>query len=139
MALTTVPALAYADMTKPFILDPDSLAYRISAVLQQYAENHDEKQRLHPIAYEFKKLTPTEQCCSSQKRELLATKYVLNHWRHLLKGSEITIRTNHEALKVYRTKRPITKRLARFMDEVECYDLTIVYHVRKIKTLPICT
>ncbi|HTS08815.1 MAG TPA: reverse transcriptase domain-containing protein [Candidatus Eisenbacteria bacterium] len=135
-ALTTAPVLAHADMAKPFILDPDSSAYRIGAVLQQYAEDLDGKQRLHPIAYESKKLTPTEQRYSSQERELLAAKYALNHWRHLLEGSEITIRTDHESLKVYRTKRPMTKRLARFMDEVEHYDPTIVYRPGKLQVVP---
>jgi len=79
-ALTTAPVLAHADMAKPFILDPDSSVYRIGAVLQQYAEDRDGKQRLQPIAYESKKLTPTEQRYSSQERELLAAKYALNHW-----------------------------------------------------------
>ena len=122
-------------MAKPFILDPDSSAYRIGAVLQQYvwgkelsvevvnslhvvfrqtqifkysptrigtthAEDSDGKQRLHQITYESEKLTPTEQHYLSQKCELLAAKYALNHWRHLLEGSEITIRTDHESLKV---------------------------------------
>ena len=53
-ALTTAPVLAHVDMAKPFILDPDSSAYRIGAVLQQYAEDRNGKQRLHPIAYESK-------------------------------------------------------------------------------------
>jgi len=130
------PVLAHVDMAKPFILDPDSSAYRIGPVLQQYAEDRDGKQRLHPIAFESKKLTPTEQRYSSQERELLAAKYTLNHWRHLLEGSEITIRTDHESLKVYRTKRSMTKRLARFMDEVEHYDPTIVYRPGKLQVVP---
>ena len=111
-ALTTEPILQHPDMEKPFILDPDSSQYRIGAVLQQYFQDPDRKKRLYPLGYEFNKLTLTEQCYSSQERELLATKYALNHWRHILEGSEIIIRTDHESLKVYRMKRPMMKRLA---------------------------
>ena len=135
-ALTSSPVLIHPDMTKPFILDPDASQFRIGAVLQQYSTDPDGKQRLHPVAYESKKLTPTEQRYSSQERELLAAKHSLNHWRHLLDGSQVTIRTDHESLKVYRTKRPMTRRLARFMDEIEHYDPTIIYRPGKLQVVP---
>ena len=60
MVLTTGPILAHVDMTKPFILDLDASAYRIGAVLQQYAGDHDRNQRLYSITYESKKLIPME-------------------------------------------------------------------------------
>jgi transposase InsO family protein len=135
-AITTSPVLIHVDMSKPFVLDPDSSQFRIGAVLQQYSEDPDGKQRLHPVAFESKKLTPTEQRYSSQERELLAAKHALNHWHHLLDGSETVIRTDHESLKVYRTKRPMTKRLARFMGEIEHYDPTIVYRPGKLQVVP---
>ena len=69
-------------MSKPFILDPDSSQYVIGAVLQQEFLDPDDKYRLHPIAYESKKLTETEQHYSSQEREILAVKHALNHFRH---------------------------------------------------------
>jgi len=81
-------------------------------------------------------LTLTEQRYASQERELLPAKYTLNRWHHLLEGSEITIRTDHESLKVYRTKSPMTKCLVRFMDEVEHYDPTIVYRPSKLQVVP---
>jgi RNase H-like domain found in reverse transcriptase/Reverse transcriptase (RNA-dependent DNA polymerase) len=64
-ALTTSPVLKHVDMSKSFILDPDASQFRIGAVLQQYFEDPDGKQRLHPVAFESKKLTPTEQRYSS--------------------------------------------------------------------------
>jgi RNase H-like domain found in reverse transcriptase len=100
-------------MSKPFILDPDASQFRIGTILQQYFEDPYGKQRLHPVAYESKKLTPTEQRYSSQERELLAAKHALNHWRHLLDGSEMVIHMDHESLKVYRTKRPMTKKIGK--------------------------
>jgi RNase H-like domain found in reverse transcriptase len=123
-------------MAKLFVLDPDASQFRIGAVLQQYFVDPDGKQCLHRVAYESKKLTPTEQRYSSQEHELLAAKHALNHWHHLLDGSETVIRTDHESRKVYRTKRPMTKRLARFMDEIEHYDPTIVYRPGKLQVVP---
>ena len=58
-------SLKHPDMSKPFILDRDSSQYVISAVLQQEFLNADGKYRLHPIAYESKKLMETEQHYSS--------------------------------------------------------------------------
>jgi RNase H-like domain found in reverse transcriptase/Reverse transcriptase (RNA-dependent DNA polymerase) len=78
-AITTSPVLKRVDMSKPFVLDPDASQFRIGAVLQQYFEDSDGKQRLHPVAFESKKLTLTEQRYSSQERELLAAKCALNH------------------------------------------------------------
>ena len=50
---------------------------------------------LHPIEFESKKLTEMESRYSAQERELLAAKYALDHWCHIIEGSEILIRTDH--------------------------------------------
>ena len=134
--LTTEPVLRHAKINEPFVIDPDSSQYCIGAVLQQYFTDHDGKSRLHPIAYESKKLTETEQRYSSQERELLAAKYALDHWRHIIEGSEIQIRTDHESLRVYRTKKPMTKRLARFMGDIEHYNPLFVYRSGSLQVVP---
>jgi hypothetical protein len=63
-------------------------------------------------------------------------KYALNHWRHIIEGSEIHIRTDHESLRVYRTKRPMTKRLGKFMNEIEHYDPRIEYRPGRLQVVP---
>ena len=70
-ALTSEPVLRHPRMGKPFILDPDSSAYCIGAVLQQLFRDPDGQMRLHPIAYESKKLTETEQCYSRKNESCL--------------------------------------------------------------------
>jgi len=62
--------------------------------------------------------------------------HLTSGWRYLLEGSEITIGTDHELPKVFRTKRPMMQCLARFMDEVEHYDPTIVYRPGKLQAVP---
>jgi hypothetical protein len=61
LAITMEPVLRHPQIGKPFIIDPDSSQYVIGAVLQQFFMDPDSKERLHPIAYESKKLTETEQ------------------------------------------------------------------------------
>src|SRR5579859_3201012 len=135
-ALTSEPILRHPRMGQPFIIDPDSSQYCIGAVLQQSFQDPDGKTRLHPIAYESKKLTETEQRYATQEKELLAAKYTLNHWRHFVEGSEIHIRTDHESLRVYWTKRPMTKRLGKFMNEIEHYDPMIEYRPGRLQVVP---
>jgi transposase InsO family protein len=135
-ALTSDPVLRHPRIGQPFIIDPDSSQYCIGAVLQQSFRDPDGQIRLHPIAFESKKLTETEQNYSTQERELLAVKHALNHWRHIVEGSEIHIRTDHSSLSVYRQKRPMTRRLGKFMEEIEHYDPQIGYRPGRLQTVP---
>src|SRR5579859_7287815 len=135
-ALTSEPVLRHPRMGQPFVIDSDSSQYCIGAVLQQSFKDPDEIHRLHPIAYESKKLTETEQSYSTQERELLAVKHALNHWRHIVEGSEIHVRTDHSSLSVFQTKTPMTRRLGKFMEEVEHYDPKITYRPGRLQTVP---
>ena len=135
-ALTSEPVLRHPRIGQPFIIDPDSSQHSIGAVLQQAFCDPDSQIRLHPIAYESKKLTETEQRYSAQERKLLAAKYSLNHWRHIVEGSEIHIRTDHASLSVYRQKKPMTRRLGKFMEEIEHYEPQIGYRPGRLQTVP---
>src|ERR1700694_2633163 len=135
-AITSEPVLKHPQIGKPFVIDPDSSQFVIGAVLQQLFMDPDGKERLHPIAFESKKLTETEQRYPTQERELLAAKDALDHWRHIIVGSDIQIRTDHESLKVYRTKKHMTKRLTKFMQEIEHYDPLITYRPGHLQTVP---
>jgi len=135
-ALTSEPVLQHPRMGHPFIIDTDSSTYCIGAVIQQTFRDPDGQIRLHPIAYESKKLTETEQRYSAQERELLAVKHALNHWRHIVEGSEIHIRTDHASLSTYCQKNPMTWRLGKFMKEIEHYDPQIGYRPGRLQTVP---
>jgi len=135
-ALTSPPCLAHYNPAKEVFIDVDCSDKVIGGVLQQYMVDKDGKQRLHPIAFESKKLSPTEQRYSAQEREMLTVKHCLNHWRHLVEGLSITIRSDHESLKGFRTQKHITKRLARFIGEIEHFDPIIVYRPGKLQVAP---
>jgi hypothetical protein len=129
-AITSEPVLRHPSIGAPFIIDPDASQYAIGAVLQQYLPSSNGKGKpseLHPVAFLSKKLSETEQRYSSQERELLAAMYALEHWRYIIEGSKITIRTDHESLKTYRRKTPMTKRLTQFMNTIEHFDPLFEY------------
>ena len=115
-ALTSEPVLRHPQIGQPFIIDPDSSQFSIGAVLQQYfPDPKSGKDQLHPIAYESKKLTEMESRYPAQERELLAAKYALDRWRHIVEGSDIVIWKDYQSLETYRLKKNITKRLIWFM------------------------
>ena len=52
----TAPVLAFADYTKPFLLETDASKYRLGAVLSQKQVDG----QYHPVAYGSRALTPHE-------------------------------------------------------------------------------
>ena len=71
----------------------DASNIAIGAVLQQFSDN-----KLEPIAYFSKKLSPTEVKYSTFDRELLAIYKSIHHFRHFLEGRIFTIFTDHKPL-----------------------------------------
>ena len=65
-SLVTAPVLKMPDFDKPFVLTTDASAVTVGAILEQ-----DFGQGLQPVAFESRKLTPTETRYSAYERELL--------------------------------------------------------------------
>jgi len=82
------------------------------------------------------KSSPKRSSVIQHRSELLAVKHALNHWRHIVEGSEIHIRTDHTSLSVYRQKNPMTRRLGKFMEEIKYYDPQIGYRPGRLQTVP---
>ena len=128
--------MRHAKIDELFVIDPDASQFTIGGVLQQYFPDLNDKQQLHPIAYMSKKLTETESRYSAQEPELLGAKYTLDHWRHIIEGSEILIRTDHESLQTFRTKKRITPHLVRFMQDIEHYNPVLTYRRGLLQKVP---
>lgn len=135
-AVKSEPVLMHPRIDDDFYVDPDASQIAIGAALLQYFLDPDGKRRLHPVAFESKKLTETKQRYTTQERELLATKYVLDHWRYIIEGSRIFIRSDHESLQSYRTKNPMTKRLVHFINDIEHFDPKFIYHPDHLQKIP---
>jgi hypothetical protein len=94
-ALTTYPLLRHIDTEKDYVLDVDASNLGSGGCLQQYFLGENRKLELHPVAYMSKKFNQTQQNYSAQEREMLALVQALEHWRHIIEGEKITIRTDH--------------------------------------------
>lgn len=91
---------------------------------------------LHPVAYESKKLTEAESRYSAQEREMVAAKYALDQWRHIVEGSNILIGTDHKSLETFRSKKHMNPRLIRLMQDIEHYNPVFTYRCGLLQTVP---
>ena len=66
---------------------------------------------------------------------MLAIVSALQQWRHWLEGAEITVVTDHDSLRVFRTKAEQPARMLRFLDMIQHYNVRIVYRPGKANVL----
>ena len=119
-ALIDAPVLTAPDFTKPFLVKTDASDYAIGGVLSQAGEKGD-----RPVAYESKKLTPTEGRYTVHEKELLAVVHCLREWRHYLQGQPFTVHTDNWAVKHIQTQPHLSRRQARWMETLQEYDFVI--------------
>ena len=104
--LSTAPVLVYPDFERGFVLETDASVQGIGAVLSQRKED----QRLHPIAYASRALSPAEQRYGIIELETLAVVWSISHFHHYLYGNSVTVFTDHTAVKaVLETANPTAK------------------------------
>ncbi|KAL7883046.1 hypothetical protein SRHO_G00007040 [Serrasalmus rhombeus] len=102
--LTSAPVLAYADFSKPFIVEVDASHGGLGAVLSQEQEG-----KIHPITFASRGLRPTERNMenySSMKLKLLAVKWAVTvKFREYLLGHQFTIFTDNNSLSHLQTAK----------------------------------
>lgn len=70
--------------------------------------------KLHPVAYDGRKLSGAELNYPIHEKELLAIKHGIRTWSHYLQnGTTTTVVTDHESLKYLNTTKTPSKRLTR--------------------------
>ncbi|KAG0152675.1 hypothetical protein PDIDSM_2480 [Penicillium digitatum] len=115
-ALVSAPVLVQPNRTKPFTIETDASEWAIGFLLGQ--EGQDGK--MHPVAFDGRKLRGAELNYPVHEKELLAIKEALRTWdRYLENGTKTTIITDHEGLQYLATIRAYSKRLARWIDEFQ--------------------
>ena len=124
-ALIQSPVLIQPDVSKEFFLECDASDFATGAILSQ--KGSDDK--LHPVAFLSKTLSPPERNYDIFDKELLAVIRAFREWRHLLEGSEIPVKvlTDHKNLEYFQTKRELNRRQARWMGFLADYNYRIVY------------
>ena len=131
--LMNAPVLVQVDPTKPFILETDASDFAIGACLLQYGEDG----KLHPVAFHSRKLRDAEINYPVHEKELLSIKEALRVWDYYLEnGKEITVLTDHESLKYMNTIKRPSKRLVRWIEEFQEWNLKIKYRRGSEATVP---
>ena len=91
----TAPVLAFADYTKPFLLEMDVSKDRLTTVLSQKQVDG----QYHPVAYSSRALTPHEKNYHSTKLEFLALKWAITkHFKEYLLYQPFLVKTDNNPL-----------------------------------------
>ncbi len=125
VALTSAPVLAYADFSKPFILEIDASFQGLGAVLSQ-----EHKGKCRPVAYASRGLRPAERNMrnySSMKLEFVALKWaVAEKFREYLLGNKCTVYTDNNPLSHLQTAK-LGALEQRWVNQLAEFDLDIKY------------
>jgi len=123
-ALTSESILIQVAVREPFTIETDASEWAIGCALMQNGTDG----KLHPVAYDDRKLQGAELNYPVHEKELLAIKHALRTWQYYIKnGHTTTIVTDHEGLQYLKNTPHLSKRLARWIDEFQQYDLDIQY------------
>ena len=94
-ACMTAPVLAFADYTKPFLLETDASKDGLGAVLSQKQADG----WYHPVAYSSRALMPHKKNYHLTKLEFLALKWVVTeHFKEYLLYQPFLVKTNNNPL-----------------------------------------
>jgi hypothetical protein len=99
------PILIHANPEQKFQMETDASNYAYGAILSQKGKN----QKLHPVAFYSKSMSPAEQNYSISDKEALPIVKGLQHWRHCLECMEhlVMIITDHHNLEYFRTPQAL--------------------------------
>ncbi|KAG5549470.1 hypothetical protein RHGRI_014717 [Rhododendron griersonianum] len=109
-SLTTPPIVQSPDWSLPFELMCDASDYAVGAVLGQRRGKDP-----FVVYYASKTLNEAQMNYTTTEKELLAVVFALDKFRSYLVGSQITVFTDHAALKYLMTKQDAKARLIRWI------------------------
>ena len=126
---TSTPILAFADFTKPFVLEVDASHQGLGAVLSQ-----EQQGKLKPVAYASRSLRGSERNMenySSMKLEFLALKWALSEkFRDYLLGSKCKVYTDNNPLSHFQTLK-LGAVEQRWVAQLAAFDFTVHYRPGK--------
>ena len=128
-ALTSAPILAYPVLGQQFILDTDASDHSVGAVLSQV---QDDRERV--IAYMSKAMNIHERSYCVTRKELLAVIIAIRNFHTYLYGQNVLLRTDNAAVSWLKSLRRPTGQVARWLQELGTYNLTVCHRPGKRHT-----
>jgi len=110
--LMTTPLLAYPNFDKDFT---DASGIGLGAILLSQTQDGN---RLHPVAYASRSVSSAEVNYAISDLETLAVVWAVTHFRYYLYGHNVTIVTDHAAIKAILGAPNLTGRHARWWSKV---------------------
>ena len=93
--LTEAPILVYPNFDEDFVLETDACIRGLGAVLSQYQRDG----HLCPVAYASRSLSHAERNYSITEMETLVVVWGIQHFRAYLNGHDVTVITDHSAVR----------------------------------------
>ena len=106
--------LAFPDFDRNFVLETDASVLGLGAILSQIQEDGN----LHPLAYASRSLSKSEKNYSATDLETLAVVWAVTHFRYYLYGHQVTIYTDHTAVKAVLETPNLTGKHARWWSKI---------------------
>ena len=93
--LIRAPVLVCPNFDADFVLETDASYQGLGAVLSQRLMD----QKLHPVAFASRTLSPSEKNCSVTELETLAVVWAMKHFHAYLYGHNVQVVTDHSVVK----------------------------------------
>jgi hypothetical protein len=124
--IAATPVLAVPDFGKPFGMRMDASDHAVGGVLFQEEVRGDAVVE-RPIAFGGRKYKDAEKNYSIREKELLAILLGLRLWRVYLLDKPFVVETDHRSLETVFKQKTISRRIARWYDELSEYPITFRY------------
>jgi len=123
--LTTAPVLVYFDPLALTKIETDTSKYVCSGILSQQCQDGKWK----PVAYRSKTMSDAECNYDIHDKELLVIVQAFHEWKRYTRGNPnpIVVLTDHKNLVTLMTTKKLNERQARWMQELNQYNLKIEY------------
>jgi len=120
--VTTAPILKFFDSKLETFVYSDASDFAVGGWIGQ---KHGD--RVHPVCYWSRKMTPAERGYAIYDKELLALITMVEKHSHLLRGVPFTCNTDHRALENLQTQVKLKGRQIRWILTLQEYDFKILY------------
>ncbi|EGT43011.1 hypothetical protein CAEBREN_20879, partial [Caenorhabditis brenneri] len=134
--LTSKPVLSYPDYNRDFHIFTDASGVAFGAVLMQ--EHPSLPKEYQAIAYASKTLSGAESRRAAVHNELGAIIFALRQFKPYLYGTKIIVHTDHRPLVFLMARHKVNDLLARWLVELQQYEITIMHIDGKKNTIADC-